>query len=431
MKALELLDVVGSGILLGWLALPLLVKAASPRTERDPASTYRHLIAALALSAACLGLPWLRTLLPRFTDALAPVQLSVHVLATAVTPAQVGPIRGLALSPFAILAVIWSAACAVACLRWTVARFRLGRLLMRCQAPSPVPLAALAALARAMQIRTPRLLLSPDASAPFSAGTFAPVVVLPLELVERLNPERLELVLQHELAHLRRRDPLSNALARACATLFALHPSLPALLRELVIAREAAVDGEIAACDRHAYATLLVELAERARFGNDPAHVSMDDTALARRIAMLTRQLPRKPSSTAPLLLAASAITGLVLLAPHVFADPVGAPGPGIPLGAPDPMAGHEGEIDECYELARADDAELVIDTRAVFELNVETFHVTSASVPAPHAPIFQNCLEQKAMSWSFPPPPDLPPPPRDMPKDAKAMVALHIHREP
>jgi hypothetical protein len=201
-------------------------------------------------------------------------------------------------------------------------------------------------------------------------------------------------------------------------------------MRELVIAREAAVDAEIAAKDRHAYAGLLLQMASRARFGQDPAHVSMDDTALARRIAMLTTQLPNQARHTSSrLLVAAAAIVGLGLLAPRVFAEP--SQHHAVPLGVDDPMAPHEAEIDACYELARAENEDLVISTRAHFDVDPRTFRVTSADVPTPDSPTFQSCLEEKALTWSFPPPPGMPHPPKDMPKDAKLMVVVHIEREP
>jgi hypothetical protein len=200
-------------------------------------------------------------------------------------------------------------------------------------------------------------------------------------------------------------------------------------MRELTIAREAAVDAEVAANDRHAYATLLLQLASRLRFGQDPAHVSMDDTALARRIAMLTQEKPKLRPSFAPLVLAAAAIASLGLLAPRVFAEPsrfhAGA------AAAGDPMAPHEAEIDQCYELARAENPDLVIDARGRFEVDPRTFRVTSADVPTPNSATFQSCVEERAMAWSFPPPPGRPHPPKDMPKNAKLMVAVHIHREP
>ena len=136
----------------------------------------------------------------------------------------------------------------------------------------------------------------------------------------------------------------------------------------------------------------------------------------------------KRRTSASPLWLAAAAVVGLSLFAPRVFAD--GAPFQ-RPIGAHDPMAAHEGEIDECYELARKEDADLVIDTLARFEVDPKTFKVISADVPTPASPTFQACVEDKAMTWSFPPPPDMPRPPRDIPPGARAMVAAHIEREP
>jgi hypothetical protein len=72
-----------------------------------------------------------------------------------------------------------------------------------------------------------------------------------------------------------------------------------------------------------------------------------------------------------------------------------------------------------------------VINTRARFEVDPSTFHVTSADVPTPQSSTFQNCLEEKAMTWRFPPPPGLPPPPADLPEGARAMVAVQLEREP
>jgi hypothetical protein len=424
------LDLLGAGIVLAWLALPLLAWAARPMTEQHPAGAYRRILAALVLSAVCLALPWLRSQLPSSTHPLTPLALSVQVLATPVGGQQFGAMRGFAASPFHLLAVLWGCACAVASVRWGVARLRLTLLLARAVPAAPEQQQALTALAQSMGVSRPRLLVSGSAQAPFSVGVVTPSIVLPLSLAEDLPAYRLELILRHELTHLRRRDPLTHGLARACTTLFALHPRITALMRELTVAREAAVDSEIATSDRHAYASLLVELASLARFGQDPAHVSMDDTALARRIAMLTQchSEKRRRTSASPLWLTAAAVAGLSLFAPRVFAD--GAPFQ-RPLGAHDPMAEHEGEIDECYALAREEDADLVINTRARFEVDPRTFKVISANVPTPASPTFQACVEDKAMTWSFPPPPDMPPPPRELPPGAKAMVAVHIEREP
>ena len=158
------LDLLGAGILLSWLALPLLAWAARPLTEQHPAGAYRRILAALVLSAVCLALPWLRTQLPSSTHPLTPLALSVQVLATPVGGQEFGAMRGFAASPFDLLAVLWGIACAVACVRWGVARLRLSLLLARAMPASTEQRQALAALAQSMGVRTPRLLVSDAAS---------------------------------------------------------------------------------------------------------------------------------------------------------------------------------------------------------------------------------------------------------------------------
>ena len=151
---------------------------------------------------------------------------------------------------------------------------------------------------------------------------------------------------------------------------------------------------------------------------------------------MLTTTPTRTPSLSV-LLLAAASIATVSLLAPRVFADDSALPPPlrGLQshrLGSEhDPMAAYQGEIDECYQLARAKDENLIVHTLAEFEVDPKTYVVSSARVPTPASPVFQSCVEQRALGWSFPPPADMPPPPADLPKHVKLLVAVYIDRQP
>lgn len=166
-----------------------------------------------------------------------------------------------------------------------------------------------------------------------------------------------------------------------------------------------------------------------------PAHVSMEDAALTKRVTMKAHPAVRpKSPSLAAVLAAAGALCAVGTASPRVSAESqvlsaVPLDGPfQRPLKDHDPLAAHQGDIDACYALASAEDGELVIDTLARFEVDASSFRVSSASVPTPASPIFQQCLEEKALSgWTFPPPPDMPPPP----PGAKLMVAVKIQRQP
>jgi hypothetical protein len=65
---------------------------------------------------------------------------------------------------------------------------------------------------------------------------------------------------------------------------------------------------------------LLVDVAANARFDQQPRPVSMDDTSLKRRIAMLTDEATSRRFSITPLIITAASLGIVSLLAPSVFA---------------------------------------------------------------------------------------------------------------
>jgi len=86
------------------------------------------------------------------------------------------------------------------------------------------------------------LKVSPNMVSPAVCGVFRPTVVLPSFLIDELDDQRLRTVLAHELAHVRRWDPLVNALQTGLQIVYFYNPLLwlaNALIRR---AREEATD---------------------------------------------------------------------------------------------------------------------------------------------------------------------------------------------
>jgi beta-lactamase regulating signal transducer with metallopeptidase domain len=96
-------------------------------------------------------------------------------------------------------------------------------------------------------------------------GFFAPKILLPLDLLERLTPDELRQVLLHEAEHLRRRDDWTNLLQKLCLTLFPLHLPLLWVERQLCRERELACDEGVVHQTHapRAYAICLTRLAEQ------------------------------------------------------------------------------------------------------------------------------------------------------------------------
>ncbi|HKR28808.1 MAG TPA: M56 family metallopeptidase, partial [Acidobacteriaceae bacterium] len=144
---------------------------------------------------------------------------------------------------------------------WLLRRLRLFTLE---QAPNTLRL-QLDALRRQMGIgRMIDLRLSRRIINPLTAGVLKPWILLPVTALTALSPDQLEVVLAHELAHIRRADYFWNLLQTVVETLFFFHPAVWYVSRRVRQEREFCCDDAVVArcSDPSIYATALVRLEE-------------------------------------------------------------------------------------------------------------------------------------------------------------------------
>ncbi|HSN72907.1 MAG TPA: M56 family metallopeptidase [Steroidobacteraceae bacterium] len=110
--------------------------------------------------------------------------------------------------------------------------------------------------------RPVRLLESFAIEVPVVVGWLRPVVLVPTSVLVGLDPRQLELILVHELAHVRRGDHLVNLLQVAIETLLFYHPVVRWISSDVRHEREHCCDDLVVRThgDRLAYARALVEL---------------------------------------------------------------------------------------------------------------------------------------------------------------------------
>jgi beta-lactamase regulating signal transducer with metallopeptidase domain len=437
---------LGVGVLLGWALLPLL--AALARRSRDAApAAYHRALAFVLLGAPLLALtPAAKLVLGSLllhigTGAAAPVVERGSVLLEWAEPVLAAPSRAAFVAPFGrvldAVGSLWLGAFALGVLQLAWARVRLRRRLRAAvPAPEAVRVQALE-VAQRLGVRPPAIRVSPEFAAPFATGFLAPVVGLDPHSCT-LGPVELGYALEHELLHIARGDTrlaFCVELARRC---FIGHPSARWLTAELGWAREAAVDARVAGDSPRGYAQFLVASAERWSLARaaSTSSVFMANTALARRIEMLTsssRQVHSAPKRFA--LLGASALgLGLAALAPASCGAPQAEAGPSRVRGAagsepttappsdsgdlkagriavsgslaPDViravMRDEFGRFRECYETLPQ--PRPAVASKLNFTIGAAG-NVTAGHVDSEASPVLGQCLERVLLAMRFPAP--------------------------
>jgi len=195
---------------------------------------------------------------------------------TAGGPAGTGQVAWLTLDMRWSLAIaaVWAAASLVRAGTLAVAAFRVRALWKRA---TPVEVLGLsdpnrddrtAAIGFPQSGRRAQLCVSDEVDRPTVIGFFAPKIVIPSWLLEKLTPAELEQIVIHEAGHLGRADDWMNLLQKIALVVFPLNPALAWVERRLCFERELAVDERVLkafagkAGAAKAYAACLATVAE-------------------------------------------------------------------------------------------------------------------------------------------------------------------------
>ena len=282
---------------------------------------------------------------------------------------------------------------------------------------------------------------------PLVVGVLTPRIVVPQKLLAG-DPQALELVLRHELAHVFRRDHLLAALVHAaCVLAWPLPPVWLAarrvrLLMELACDERAVRGAEPAM--RRRYGQLLLELAEGRQPGSwsSSSLVPSFGSPLAGRLRALgSRRRWPLWLQMPPVLLAgavALACSGAPESSPPPPPSPAAPPAstPSVAASSPAPASGPaaatenaqiptaeiRGSLDKqvikqvirkrmndvkgCYEAELAKRPELAGRTTVAFTISADG-SVTESSVESStlDSPAAERCIAAGVRKWTFPPP--------------------------
>lgn len=106
-----------------------------------------------------------------------------------------------------------------------------------------------------------RLLISMSAEVPMVIGWIKPVVLLPLSMSSGLSLQQVEMLLAHEIAHIKRYDYLVNFLQTLVEVIFFFHPAVHWISKQVRAEREYCCDDvALSCCDNPlAYANTLTQ----------------------------------------------------------------------------------------------------------------------------------------------------------------------------
>lgn len=231
----------------------------------------------------------------------------------------------------------------------------------------------LARIAVALQLRRAiRLFESAAVEVPTVIGWLRPVVLLPIASLAGLTTQQIEMILAHEVAHIRRHDFIVNLMQAVVETLLFYHPAAWWISRRIRVEREHCCDDVAVAMfgDALQYARALTRF-EELRL--DPAHavLASNGGSLLTRIRRLVGARGESANWSSQFAAGAGLLTvlGVLILIPSLslFADhpqqpPAAPPQMQSPPSAPQPDVKHDSE--ECDQ-SRAPHAEMQVDAQS------------------------------------------------------------------
>ncbi|HET7612244.1 MAG TPA: M56 family metallopeptidase [Rhodanobacteraceae bacterium] len=164
--------------------------------------------------------------------------------------------------------------------------------------------------------RVAPVLVSLRVTTPTLIGWVRPAVVLPVAVLARMPAAQVEMVLAHELAHLKRLDPLANLFQVVLETLFFYHPVVHWISRDARHERELCCDAlalQATAGERRDFVAALAALAE-FRTSHAELALAASGGALAERAWFIAGNAPEPRNRNGGLAFAGLALLGLALV---------------------------------------------------------------------------------------------------------------------
>ncbi|HKE83592.1 MAG TPA: M56 family metallopeptidase [Vicinamibacterales bacterium] len=323
----------------------LMAALLATRALARRSAAIRHHIWALAIAASLL-LPALAVVAPRWTIEVLPTSTSSEPAASVQTMTIAAPVqmtniaddvaapivapsalipsrneRAAMASPFSIATSIWIAGALLVLARVAFGTARVWWIARRAQkAPGWTALGR--ELTETIGLdRCVTFVSGDDDAMPMAWGLWRPLVLLPSE-ADDWPVSRQRVVLLHELAHVKRRDCLTQFIAQLACAAYWFNPLVWVAARRLRVERERACDDLVLAAGTRGsdYADHLLDIARSLRSGAWPtwsavtmAHRSqLEGRLMAILDPALSRRSPTRGSVAA---VAALAIIGVVSLA--------------------------------------------------------------------------------------------------------------------
>jgi bla regulator protein BlaR1 len=144
-----------------------------------------------------------------------------------------------------------------------------------------------------------RLLVSTRVAVPLAIGWLRPVILIPVSVLVRLPQDQLEMILAHELGHIRRGDFAFNLLQIILETLLFYHPAISWMSQRVREEREHRCDDLVVRfCGKPAtYARALTNLEVIRSPVLTPAIAATGGNLLARIKLIINKEIPRKGSN--------------------------------------------------------------------------------------------------------------------------------------